>query len=780
MRGRRGAQHPGTVGTRAVLVLVLVCLLSLVASPPAGADITYVYDVGRLIGVVDPVSDTVVYSYDAVGNLLGIARYASSTVSVIDFQPKSGPIGTTVTIQGTGFSPTPANNTVTFNGSAAAVTSATATSLVVTVPSGSTTGMIGVTAPGGSAASGSAFTVTATNGAPTISGFSPAVGLPGDTTTLSGTNFDTVPPNNKVAFYRAPDPRPKALVTAATATTLDAVVPPNARSGPVTLATPGGTTVSPADFFVPMNGYTAAQTIFTGRITLGGASVDVPMTTPSRQGLVVFDGVAGQRLNLGVVTVSGGGGPSVTMYRPDGSQLLGVSQRNLGTWTSFAQFTPPLPMSGVYVIVLTNSGYSHTVRLTLSEEVTATAVVGGTPANVSLPRVGQRARVSFSGTAGQRIDLGLTHSLSVVTASLKTADEATTLLTMDLSTPSELHSTLPATATYALIVEPQAGSPWNFTPTLSQELTGTITIDGASLPLTIDRAGQRARVSFSGTAGQTLTLGLTSASSGGQVTVFGPNGVAVAAPTNFTAPAASVNPPTLVATGTHEILVDFSSTNTGGVTLWLSQVIWATTALDGTPLLVNITRPGQRAVVTYPATAGHRVSHAFSGATFSGIVLPLRPNGTWLSMYSLLPGVTFHEPYPLPATETVNLLVNPNAAATGSVTIASYDVPADATGSVSINGGTVPVTVSVPGQNALLSFAATSGQGITVRITGNTLGCPYVSIVPPSGGSIGGTSSCSASFNLTGSVVTTTGTHTVKIDPQGAATGGATVEVTQP
>jgi YD repeat-containing protein len=68
---------------------------------PAAAQIAYIYDeVGRLVGVVDPIGDTGVYSYDAVGNLLSISRQSSSNVSIIDFTPHSGPVGTTVTISG--------------------------------------------------------------------------------------------------------------------------------------------------------------------------------------------------------------------------------------------------------------------------------------------------------------------------------------------------------------------------------------------------------------------------------------------------------------------------------------------------------------------------------------------------------------------------------------------------------------------------------------------------------------------------------------------------------
>ncbi len=89
-----------------------------------------------------------------------------STPPVIEsVSPASGAVGTQVTVTGLLFAATPAGNTVRFNGVSASVLSATATSLVVVVPAGATTGRIQVTTAGGTGASPAPFTVLAGLGA---------------------------------------------------------------------------------------------------------------------------------------------------------------------------------------------------------------------------------------------------------------------------------------------------------------------------------------------------------------------------------------------------------------------------------------------------------------------------------------------------------------------------------------------------------------------------------------------------------------------------------------
>ncbi len=81
--------------------------------------------------------------------------------AITSLSPTSGGVGTSVTITGANFGASQGSSTVTFNGTSASVCSTCwgATSIVVPVPSGATTGNVVVTV-GGAASNGVSFTVT--------------------------------------------------------------------------------------------------------------------------------------------------------------------------------------------------------------------------------------------------------------------------------------------------------------------------------------------------------------------------------------------------------------------------------------------------------------------------------------------------------------------------------------------------------------------------------------------------------------------------------------------
>jgi len=99
-------------------------------------------------------------SGDSSGGSPGGGPSATSpALAITDFTPSTGSSVTFVLITGTNFNTNISNNTVSFNGVAATVRSATSTSLVVEVPTGATTGKITITANNKTATSASDFKV---------------------------------------------------------------------------------------------------------------------------------------------------------------------------------------------------------------------------------------------------------------------------------------------------------------------------------------------------------------------------------------------------------------------------------------------------------------------------------------------------------------------------------------------------------------------------------------------------------------------------------------------
>ena len=95
----------------------------------------------------------------------GNPAVVSANNSLITFMPRSGEVGSTVTISGSGFNTTATRNTVYFGATKAQVTAATATNLTVTVPKGSTHQPITVIRESGTQAfSSSPLVVTRTSG----------------------------------------------------------------------------------------------------------------------------------------------------------------------------------------------------------------------------------------------------------------------------------------------------------------------------------------------------------------------------------------------------------------------------------------------------------------------------------------------------------------------------------------------------------------------------------------------------------------------------------------
>lgn len=747
------------------------CLLA--TSPLSGADISYVYDnLGRVLAVIDPASDTAVYSYDAVGNLTGITRQASSTLAIFQFTPSSGPVGTSVTIYGTGFSATPASNTVKFNGTTATVATASTTVLTTTVPTGATNGTISVTVAGVTATSSASFTV-GTGGAPTLSSFSPAVASSGATVTLTGTNYDTTPANNRVSFTAA-------IGAAATATTtsITVPVPASAQTGPISVSTTQGKATSAQEFFVAPPGVVATDIQYTGRITVNGSTVAASITTANKNGLLVFDGVAGQRVNVGLSAVTV---PLLyaTVYRPDG---VGMTIPAAYNTAGGSIDLPVLPMTGTYTIFLDPySTLTGNVTVTLSTDVTGTITPGGAAVPISIARIGQNARYTFSGTAGQTVSLQLSGvTVTTLYASLIKPDGTDLVAPTSFGTGGGVIDTqvLPTTGTYAILINPSGTYTGSVTLTLynTADVTGTITIDGSSVTPTLTVPGQRARYTFTGTAGQWVNIGLSSVSlTSSTVSVLKPDGTTVMSSSIGTG-GGSLDPTTaLPTTGTYTIVVDPLSTYSGSMTLTLSSALTGSITLDGAAVPLSLTRTGQTARYTLSGTSGQWVSLGLTSVTLSSAtIILLKPDGTTLVSTSVgTGGGGFEPPATLPATGTYTVLVDPYGTYTGNITLTLMSY---LSGALNLDGTATTATITTVGQNALYTFSGTAGQWVSVGFTSVTLPSATVTLYKPDGTYLTATSIGTGGGYLDlSAALPTTGIYTLAVNPSGTYTGNMTI-----
>ncbi|HEY9900567.1 MAG TPA: IPT/TIG domain-containing protein, partial [Pantanalinema sp.] len=171
--------------------------------------------------------------------------------SITTFSPSTAGINALVQIQGTGFSPVPSGNTVSFNGVPGQVLLAAPTYLVAAVPSGASSGGITVATTRGSVTSGG-FTLSLSGtgaGGLVVSSFSPAYGRAGTEVVLSG-QFGTGTATPTVTFKGPASDPVVAPVSAWSANAMTVTVPTGAMPGGIAVQSGMATAQSSAPFDV--------------------------------------------------------------------------------------------------------------------------------------------------------------------------------------------------------------------------------------------------------------------------------------------------------------------------------------------------------------------------------------------------------------------------------------------------------------------------------------------------------------------------------------------------
>jgi hypothetical protein len=128
---------------------------------------------------------------------------------------------------------------------------------------------------------------------------------------------------------------------------------------------------------------------------------------------------------------------------------------------------------------------------------------------------------------------------------------------------------LAAAYTYILRIDPAVAT-GSATLTLSNDIVGTISVDGPGVPSYIGRGGQNARYTFTGTTGQLLGVGITPGGLSGTVYVVKPDGNTLDFAQFYPSSGNTITPPALPSPGGTYTLKVEPGLATGSVTLALT------------------------------------------------------------------------------------------------------------------------------------------------------------------------------------------------------------------
>ena len=221
--------------------------------------------------------------------------------TLTSLSPASGAVGGTVTITGSNFRDQRLNSTVTFfSNKTATVTSWSNTSIVATVPTGTTTGAVRVTVAG-VASNTATFTVVPP---PAITSLSPTSGAGGAPVTVTGTNFGSTQGTSTVKFNGV-----TATANAWSATQITTVVPAAATTGNVVVTVNGVASAGAA--FVVQTPAAAPVLSPAGGTYAAGQLVTLTSSTP---GATIYYTINGQDPTTADFPLANGGTVPVGTY----------------------------------------------------------------------------------------------------------------------------------------------------------------------------------------------------------------------------------------------------------------------------------------------------------------------------------------------------------------------------------------------------------------------------------------------------------------------------------
>jgi YD repeat-containing protein len=323
----------------------------------------------------------------------------------------------------------------------------------------------------------------------------------------------------------------------------------------------------------PESGATGSLRAWLSRDAAGTLASGTPyrltLARPGQNARLEFAGTAGALIALqvrGIETSPTAQRLYIAILKPDGWLPTFAYSTGAGQ----ILIAPPLPVTGKYTVFIepdsAAKGAATASMEVLLDPGQSLAIDGPTSdAVIGLP--GGSARFTFAGTAGQNLGLGVSNLAlnPKVDATVYVYRPDGAQLTAYTCAASAggcgSNISVQSTGTFGIVVTPFSNATGGFGVTLSSDFGGSLVVGGPALQVPLDRPGRNARLSFAGTAGQTLRLIWSAAAiSGlsGRATAYvsTPSGSALGTASIFNGSAGSYDIPALPATGNYTLFID--------------------------------------------------------------------------------------------------------------------------------------------------------------------------------------------------------------------------------
>ncbi len=595
-------------------------------------------------------------------------------------------------------------------------------------------------------------------------------------------------------------------------------------SGVLVLPTTGSYTI----YYSPTGNYagTATFTLTTvppdviSTISETGPAVSLTTTVGGQNMGLTFNGNAGQRISLtGQYSAPLNNiccGSTITITAPDGKTQIYSSSVSY-TSTTFSGVLV-LPTTGVYSIYyIPTSIYVGTATFTLQivpPDVSGSISANGSPVSLTTTVAGQNMRLTFSGTAGQHIGLvgqyasPLNNLCCGSTLTITEPDGKTQLYTVNVNDTSETFTgvlVLPTTGNYSIYYTPTwtyVGTATFTLNTVPPDVSATIAANSSPVSLTTTVPGQNMSLTFSGSAGQRVTLSgqygspLNSLCCGSILTITEPDGITQLYSINVNDTSQTFSDVLILpVSGTYKIYYSPTWAYIGTATFTLTTLpadANATITAGGGAVALTTTVPGQNMILNFSGTVGQRISlfttytYGLNGCCSTTLAIN-NPDGK-TQLYSAnieLTMSSFTDLLALPATGVYTIYYNPQSTDIGTATFALYNVPSDLTGKVTVGGSVANYSVTAPGQSINIGFTGSSNQSVTVNVSASSIspsgGCYNITTIQPDGKTVlRADQSCGSIYSSGSLILPSTGTYTVVVHPVNAAVGSFGIGVATP